>query len=904
MKKYKISSSTSRGGNSLGKKKRNVSLYSNLVHHRRTKKDIAARRRAEYLATLPKNPIKRFIYRLHPKRLVKFWFSKDGLRLALKGLGFFVLFVVLLIGGMFAYYRKDLDAIRPGEIDKRVQSTVTKYYDRNGKLLWEDKGGGNYTLVIKADQMGDYIKQATIAIEDKDFYKHGGVSLTGLTRALVSNAQGNAVQGGSTLTQQLVKQVFFPPEQQTQRGLSGIPRKIKEMILAIEVERMYNKDQILALYLNESPYGGPRNGIESGSQAYFHKTTKDLTLAEAALLAAIPNNPSLYNPYKDFGHEALVKRQHKVLDNMVDMKFITNAESDAAKKVAIIDTIYLPDNSSADKLAPHFVDMVKEQLDAQLGKAVVGNGGLSVKTTLDYEMQTYLEQGVDDLFTGKIGKTLCGIDCPSFSGFRNAAGALQDTQTGQILALIGSKGYDTEGYGQNNAATAYIQPGSSIKPLVFAQLFQKQPDGKPNWGAGSILSDSKTTFGGTPPYTPNNADNTFLGNVSIRESLDRSRNIPAIKAMQQSGVEPTWDTIHAMGDTGYCTQGAEKDAGLASAIGSCGTRLTDHTNAIASLGRMGAYVPQTSILEVTNSNGDSLLKFKNEKPQQVIDPQAAYIVNDILSDANMRAKLLTRLPSKNIDASGTRIAIKTGTSDISINGKPFSKDLWTVGYTPSLSMAIWVGNPDNTPLTTGRGYSIIPMYVLDQVMVQATKKYKADGKLGPDYWTRPAGIQTINGDIYPSYFNKANAPQNEKMKFDRVSKKKATECTPTLAVEEQDITKYTDPMTKQTTITAPAGYDPNGVDDTHACDDARPTVTIDVHNSSDTATITFTQGKFTLQSLDILVDGNSISKQSITGSGTTNIPLAATKGTVHTVTATITDSGYYQASKSDTYSPK
>lgn len=901
MKNSHRSSSTSRGGNSVGKRRHNVSLYSNLATHRRTKKDVAARRRAEYLATLPKHPLKRLVYRLHPKRLVKFWFSKDGLKMALKLLGAFILLVILFIGALFAYYRKDLDAIRPGEIDKRVQSTVTKYYDRNGKLLWEDKGGGNYTLVIKSEQMGDYIKQATVAVEDKDFYKHSGVSLTGLTRAFLSNAQGNAVQGGSTLTQQLVKQVFFADQAQ-ERGLAGIPRKIKEMILAIEVERMYNKDQILTLYLNESPYGGPRNGVESGSQAYFHKTTKDLTLAEAAMLAAIPNNPSLYNPYKSFGHDALVERQHKVLDNMVDMKYITQAQADEAKKVPVLDNIFLPDNSATNKLAPHFVDMVKDQLDSELGKAVVGNGGLSVKTTLDYDMQTYLEQGVNDLFAGNIGKSLCGTDCPSYSGFRNAAGAIEDTQTGQVLALIGSKGYDTPGYGQNNAATAYIQPGSSIKPLVFAQLFQKQPDGKPNWGAGSVLSDTKTTFGTN--YTPNNADNTFLGNISIREALDRSRNIPAIKAMQQSGVSETWDTIHAMGDTGYCTQGAEKDAGLSSAIGSCGTKLTDHVNAMASLGRMGAYIPQSTILEVTNSNGESLLKFKNEKPKQVIDPQSAYIVNDILSDSNMRAKLLTRLPSKNIDASGLKIAIKTGTSDISVDGKAYSKDLWTVGYTPSLSMAIWVGNPDNTRLTIGRGYSIIPMYVLDQVMVQATKKYKADGKLGPDYWTRPAGIQTVNGDIYPSYFNKANAPSNEKMKFDRVSKKKATDCTPAAAIDEQSVTKYTDPLTKQTTITAPAGYDPNSDDDSHACGDAQPAVTINVSNSSGIAAVSFTQGKFSLQTLEVQIDGTTVSTQPITSSGTASIPLAATKGTVHTVTAIVKDTGYYQATKSDTYSPK
>ena len=267
-----------------------MSVYANLAHKRQTKKDKVSREKAEYLASLPKHPVKRFFYRLHPKRVFKYWFSKRGGLMALKILGVSVVVMVLLVGGLFAYFRKDLDKIRPGEIAKRVQTTVTKYYDRNDVLLWEDKGGGNYKLVVEADQLSDYLKKATVSIEDKDFYTHHGISISGIARATFSTASGSQVQGGSTLTQQLVKQVFFPPEEANKRGLDGIPRKIKEIILAIEVERMYNKDQILSLYLNESPYGGPRNGAESGAQTYFRKSAKDLTIAEAALLASIPQS--------------------------------------------------------------------------------------------------------------------------------------------------------------------------------------------------------------------------------------------------------------------------------------------------------------------------------------------------------------------------------------------------------------------------------------------------------------------------------------------------------------------------------------------------------------------------------------------------------------------------------------
>lgn len=898
MKKTKHTTGGSHVSGSATKRKRTISVYSNLATNRRSKKDAAARKKAEYLATLPKHPVARFFYRLHPKRVIKFWFSKAGLKMALKLVGGFILLTVILFGALFAYFRKDLDAIRPGEIDKRVQTTVTRYYDRNGKLLWEDKGTGNYTLVVKSDQISDYVKQATISIEDKDFYKHSGVSFSGVLRAGLSNAQGNTAQGGSTLTQQLVKLVFFADQAQ-ERGLAGIPRKIKEMILAIEVERMYNKDQILTLYLNESPYGGRRNGVESAAQTYFGKSASKLDLAESALLASIPNNPTVYNPYNVDGRDALIERQHKVLDNMVDMKYITQQQADEAKKQDVLGTLKPLSDQLEGITAPHFVLLVKSQLEEQLGKTVVGNGGLTVKTTLDLDTQQRLEGAMNDMFNGHLGSQECGGNCPAYAGFRNGAAAVEDVQTGQVIALVGSKDYHEPGFGENNAAVSFIQPGSSIKPLVYAQLFQKQPNGKPNWGAGSILSDTKTNFGGG--YTPNNADLNFLGNISLREALDRSRNIPAIKAMNVSGIQETWATIRGLGDKDYCTVGAEADAGLSSAIGSCGTRLTDHVNAMASLGRLGAYIPQTTVLEVTNSNGESLLKYKNEKPQQVIDPQAAYIVNDIMADNNMRMRLLSPSSLANVNSQGIKISVKTGTSDISINGKPYSKDLWAVGYTPSLAMAVWLGNPDNKPLTVGRGNSRIPMYVLDKVMAGTTAAYKDQNKLGQAYWTRPDGIQTINGDIYPSYFNKANAPSNTKMDFDKVSKKKATSCTPDGAKESISVTKINDPLSSKDVITAPDGYDPNSDDDAHSCSDTKPLISsVTVDSTAGTATVSYIQGKFTLQALSVAVDGNTVQTSPISASGSSTVQLPASKGS-HTITVTVSDTGYYQDAQTKTF---
>lgn len=875
-------------GASAHRKKRNISVYSNLVNNHRSKREIRARKRAEYLATLPKHPLKRIIYVLNPKRVAKFWFSKEGLKLALKIIGVFILLLVLLIGALFAYYRKDLDAIRPGEIDKRVQTTVTRYLDRNGKTLWEDKGTGNYTLVVKSDQINTTMKQATVAIEDKDFYNHGGVSFTGTFRAALSNAQGNVAQGGSTLTQQLVKQVFFPPDQAQERGLAGIPRKIKEMILSIEVERMYNKDQILTLYLNESPYGGRRNGVESAAQTYFGKSAKDLTLAESALLAAIPNNPSVYNPYLADGHDALITRQQKVLDNMVEMKYITQAQADEAKKVPILDTLKAQTAQYDDIKAPHFVLMVKDQLEQQLGKSVVGNGGLTVTTTLDLDVQTKLEDSMNQMFNGKLGFQECGGNCPAYAGFENGAAAVEDTQTGQLIALMGSKDYKAEGFGENNAAVSYIPPGSSIKPLVYAQLFQKQPDGKPNWGAGSILPDNSTNFNG---YKPNNADGGFKGNISIRTALDLSRNIPAIKAMQVAGVPETWKTIRDLGDTGYCTNGTETDAGLSSAIGSCGTRLIDHVNAMASLGRLGAYLPQTTILEVKSSSGETLKKYSNAQPTQVVDPQSAYIVNDILADTKVRAGLLGTNSLANMNGKNIKVSVKTGTTDVSINGKPYSKDLWAIAYTPSLSMSVWLGNTDNKPLTVGRGNSRIPMYVVDQVMAGTTDLYSQQKKLADPYWKRPTGIQVINGDLYPSYFNKASIPANTPIVFDKVSKKKATACTPELAKETINVLKSTDPVTKQDIISAPDGYDANAEDNSHLCTDSKPTATVVVTGAN--ATVTYGAGTFAPTSIELRIDGQAITSKPISTGGTWSVPLSASAGP-HSVTAVITDSGYYQ----------
>jgi penicillin-binding protein 1A len=859
-------------------KSRKLSLYSNLSHSRRTKKDAEARKHAQYLASLPKNPVKRFFYRLSPKNQFKFWFSKRGAFMALKIVGVTLLVLCLMIGGLFIYFRKDLDAIRPGELSKRVQTTVTKYFDRNGNLLWEDKGDGDYKLVVDDKGLNDYIKNATIAIEDKDFYKHGGVSASGLTRAVFNNMGGGSTQGGSTLTQQLVKQVFFADQSQ-ERGLNGIPRKIKEIILSIEVERMYNKSQILNLYLNESPYGGRRNGVESAAQTYFGKAAKDLTIAEAALLAAIPQNPSVNNPYNVAGHKALISRQNTVINNMAEQGYITKAQADEAKKYPILDNIIPEADQYKNIRAPHFVQMVRAELEKKLGKATVGKGGLTVKTTLDLRIQTKLEEAMNEMFASSV---------PDYAGFSNGASTVEDTKTGQIVALMGSRDFNMTGYGQDNAAVAYLQPGSSIKPLVYTELFEKKPDGQVNYGSGTILKDENIDgIYGAPLF---NADRTFKGSVTIRSSLATSRNVPAVKAMYISGVKPTIDEIHALGATSYCTEGDEVNVGLAAAIGGCGVKQVDLVNGFATIARQGMYKPQSTILEVKNYSGEVLEKWADTAGTQIIDPQSAYIVSDILNDDVARSPLSGRY-ALGMSIPDVKTSTKTGTSDKGGN----AKDIWMFSYSPALTMGVWLGNSDASILT--RGTSSIPGSIIASVMEYSHKDiYAPQGlwKVG-DWFERPTGIQTIGGELYPSWWNKAQGQTNAKLTFDKVSKKKATDLTPEGARIELDVVKSIDPVTKKDVYVAPDGYDASKDDDVHKSTDVKPTVVVTVlsptkpDSNEYTITAQITPGTFSVTSAQIMINGAVV--KDLTGTG--SFTYTATSDKEQTTSASVIDSGYY-----------
>lgn len=866
---------------------RGLSVYSNLSNRRKANKDAKARRKAEYLATLPKHPVKRFFYRLHPKRFFGYWFSREGGIMALKVAGVGALLLVLMFGVLFAYYRRELDAIRPSELSKRVQTTVTKYYDRNGVLLWEDKGDGDYKLVVDSKDISQNMKEATVAIEDKDFYKHGGFSFTGILRAALSNSQGGGTQGGSTLTQQLVKQVFFSPEEAQKRGIDGIPRKIKEVILSVEVERMYNKDQLLSLYLNESPYGGRRNGVESAAQTYFGKSAKDLTLAESALLASIPQSPTYYDPYSKDPEalKALVERSHTTLQYMVEQGFVTKKEADDAKKVSVLDTVKPETDRYAGIKAPHFVEMVKSELEQDLGKKTVGEGGLTIKTTLDWRVQEVVDKAVSELFAGPN---------PKRYGFDNSSATLIDVPTGQILGLSGSRDYNYPDYGADNAAMRLIQPGSSIKPFVFASLFEQKTG--TNYGAGTILSDSpipQSLYKTDDGKSVANFDNKFRGNIPIRIGLAESRNIPAIKAYllndQANGPGSTLKSIQKFGDHSYCTDGVEKTVGPGAAIGGCGLRQVEHANTFATLARMGVYKPAASVLEVKNSQGQIIKQWKDES-KQVMDPQVAYILNDILSDDNARSQSFGR-GAAGLNVPGVKTATKTGTSNLG----NLSRDLWMNSYNPKVAFSFWVGNHVLKGMNSAQSTIVGP--TVNNIMGPVNRDiFQKDGTWKPgDWFTRPAGIQTLSvggrSDIFPSWYNKTQKQgTDETMAFDRVSKKKATDCTAAAARTEVTVQKVTDPLTRAVVYIAPDGYDATKDDDLHKCDDVKPTV-VSVGANASKITAVVTRGTHALQTIEFKVNGQVVGSVSASAAGSYELPTAGANN--QKLTVTVTDTALY-----------
>ena len=856
---------------------KSMSFFQRRKYKRKLKRDREARRRAEDLATLPKQPVLRFFAHLSPKRVFRYWFSLRGLKTLAKFCFACLLLGIIAIGGAFLYFKKDVADIKLSNIS--IAETVNRYLDRNGIVLWEDTGTENYRLVVEADEMSEYIRQATVAIEDKNFYNHVGVDPTGLARAVVATASGKSVQGGSTLTQQLIKQLYFS-EEAASANRGGIPRKIKELILALELEKQYDKEQIITMYLNESPYGGRRNGVESAAQTYFGKSSKDLTLAEAALLAGIPNNPAVLNPYNELGHEALLERQHKVLDRMSELGYITEDEAKAAKEVDILDTIK-PEASQYENIrAPHFVLEVKKQLEEKYGYSTMRSGGFTITTTLDYRAQQIAEGAVET-----------GSGLLYMNGSDNISLASIDVETSQVIAMVGSIDFYNEEYGSYNAANSLIEPGSTIKPVLdYAPLFT-QREGQ-NFGPGTVLRDENIDSiycrGAMGPCSMTNAAGRFFGDITIRQSLGNSLNIGAVKALYINGIENSLEIAHKLGDVSYCKD--QEGYGLSIAIGSgCNVRLIEHANAYASLARGGTYKDIAYVLEVKNSSGDVLESWTDTAGERAVDEQVAYMISSILSDSNAR---LLNFGSQARDygfvVPGVWTASKTGTT--TTTNSSVAKDSLMMSYSTAVATVVWNGNHD------GRGLTSSTNAIVRRVINNYMESVHKDLLAGEGKWSagsepaKPAGIQTltVNGrtDIWPSWYNeKTSGVTKETLKFNKYTKKLASTCTKSEDITELEVTKVLDPMTKKEIYNIPDGYDKDTNDD---CSYSAPSVSI--RRSGDYLSITVNGsnvigGSYTVSSSSGAINQGTISSATfldnhkITGSeGTLTVNITDTNG--------------------------
>ncbi len=555
---------------------------------------------------------------------------------------------------------KDLPS--PKKLSSSNFPVSTKIYDRNSQLLYEIYAEQNRTP-IGLEEIPEVVKQATIAIEDKDFYKHGPLDFRGMTRALINILFKRNLQGGSTITQQLVKVVLLSPER-------TLRRKLREAFLATLTEIIYSKEQILEMYINSVPYGGTAYGVEQAAKKYFDKSAKDLNLAEAALLAGLPASPTRFSPF-GANPQLAKQRQTQVLKRMVEDGYITKEQAERAAGQEL--------NYAVEKIdiyAPHFVMYVKEILVERYGQQLVEQGGLRVKTTLDLNIQEFA-QNVVATQTAKLKDYQVS----------NGAALVGKPKTGEILAMVGSRNYfDEEIDGNVNLTTSLRQPGSSIKPVNYAAGLAN------GYTAADMFLDVPTCFavGGQPLYCPKNYDNQFHGPSQMRFALGNSYNVPAVKMLALNGVETMIATASAMGITGWKDP---SNYGLSLTLGGGEVTMTQMVTAFGCFANKGKRIDLYPILEVKDYKGNVLESYdpENNPPtgEKVLPPGVAYIISHILLDNNARTAAFG--DNSQLVIANHAVSVKTGTTDD-------LKDNWTIGFTPSFLVASWVGNNDSSPM--------------------------------------------------------------------------------------------------------------------------------------------------------------------------------------------------------------
>ena|SRR3989344_648632 len=689
----------------------------------------------------------------------------------------FILLTIAIVSLLAIYFFILKDLPSPTRLTYQNASFSTQIFDRNENLLYSVYADKNQAF-IPLSSIPENVKEATIAIEDKDFYKHGAIDIRAIVRSIISIAFRNELQGGSTITQQLVKNSLLTPER-------TILRKIKEVILSFATEALYSKDKILEMYLNQVPYGGTAWGIEAASRTYFGKSAKDLSLAQSALLAGLPESPTTYSPFGTHP-ELAIRRQKEVLSAMLKLKYISQKEYDTALKEPI-------EFKKVEGIrAPHFSLYIKDLLIKKYGERTVEQEGLKVITSLDIDLQDFVQQAVASE-VAKIERFNVG----------NAAALLTKPNTGEILAMVGSKDYfDTEADGNVNVTLALRQPGSSIKPINYAVGLMN------GYTAATPFADKQICFKtpGQKDYCPVNYDGKWHGAVQMRFALGNSINIPAVKMLKLNGVEEMIATSSSMGITTF----TDPDRyGLSLTLGGGEVTMLQMVEAYAVFANGGYRIPLHTILKVVDRNGKILEQY-NPPPspifgKKVLPEGVAFIISDILADNNARLGAFGSNSALRI--ADQTVSVKTGTTDD-------LRDNWTIGYTPSFLASVWVGNNDNQPMSrlssgvTGAApiWNVIMSHVLEDKVPEPMQRPSSiiqkrvcslSGLLPP-----PDGCETRF-----EYFIKGTEPT----KFEEVKQKAFIDKTTqdlakdgqTDNIEEKEVLILTDPTGDRYCVSCP-----------------------------------------------------------------------------------------------------
>lgn len=652
---------------------------------------------------------KRFLKRLLPRRFQNLSRVQQIRYLALGILGA----IIFLFGAstvLFAWNAKNLP--HPEKIVRR-EGFSTKIYDREGVLLY-DVFADQQRTPVEWEVIPEHLKQATIAIEDKNFYSHQGFDPTGWIRAVFNIIFRFRLQGGSTLTQQLVKNVLLSPKR-------TIGRKIREFVLAVQIEKKYSKDEILQMYLNEAPYGGTAWGVGTAAETYFGKEVKELNLVESAILAGLPQRPSFYSPYRE-NSEAYINRTKDVLRRMREDDYISKEQEKQALKE--LEEIKFKPSGERFK-APHFVMYVKKILEDKYGEAVVEQGGLKVYTTLDWELQKKTQEIVAEEV-----ERVKGLD------IGNGAAIVLDPQSGEILALVGSKDFFAEDYeGQVNVCLSLRQPGSAIKPVTYVTAFKK------GYTPATTIVDAVTHFVGGPrgDYVPKNYDGKEYGPVQLRYALGNSLNITSVKLLALVGVENMLKTAYEMGLTTLEPTSENINRwGLSVTLGGGEVRLIDMVSAYSSFANGGLKVEPVAILKVEDQKNKKLEEYKDVKGRRVLSEEEAYLINNVLSDNQARSWTFGANSLLNI--SGRQVAVKTGTTDD-------LRDNWAVGWTPGKIVGVWVGNNDNSPMKRVASGISGASPIWRKIILEILKKEPIQD------FIKPSGIESKEVDLISGYLS-------------------------------------------------------------------------------------------------------------------------------------------------------